>query len=252
MNLAGEKKKIVSTTELSVSSIPVSKTVPSIVYTAIQQVGPSQFTGICSDDTGNTCVAHKKVQKKYPWILNMADPCHHLNDLTKDICNLPHFKGIIKDVHHTMKFFKKSTIANSHLKKAHRVHMILCGLVSIGKTHFWSIYHATASVKWCLPAIRDICGSHLIKIPDVNSNFSVTEPLAKSITCLESSHATAVDVYVFWLAIMASMNNTLQSNDVAENIRHLCNYRFNQSIHDGPSDIFITSFFLDPCLCLIT
>ncbi|KAG5223278.1 organellar single-stranded DNA binding protein [Salix suchowensis] len=107
---------------------------PESVYTihAIQQVGPSQFTGIGSDDTGNTCVAHEKVQKEYPWILNMADPCHHLNNLTKDICNLPHFKGIIKDVHRTVKFFKKSTIANSHLKKAHRVHMILCGIIVAG------------------------------------------------------------------------------------------------------------------------
>ncbi len=113
-----------------------------------------------------------------------------------------------------------------------------------------------------------------MKIPDVNSKFipktvstvtfemslqqflSVTEPLAKSITCLESTHATAADVYVFWLAIMASMDDILKSdiglpNEVAERIRRLCNYRFNQSIHDGPSDIFITAFFLDPRSCSI-
>ncbi|KAF9486652.1 hypothetical protein BDN71DRAFT_1563862, partial [Pleurotus eryngii] len=193
------------------------------LFQILDNLRPSQFTGIGSDDTGNTCVAHEKVQKEYPWILNMADPCHHLNNLTKDICNLPHFKGIIKDVHRTVKFFKKSTIANSHLKKAHRVHMILCGTAS------------TVTFEMNLQQF-----------------FSVTKPLAKSITCLESSHATMADVYVFWLAIMASMNYTLQSdiglpNDVAKNIGHLCNYHFNQSIHDGPSDIFITSFFLDPC-----
>lgn len=61
----------------------------------IEQVGPKRFTGICSDDTGNTRVAREKVQEKYPWILNMPDPCHRMNLLVKDICRLPQFTQVV-------------------------------------------------------------------------------------------------------------------------------------------------------------
>lgn len=80
----------------------------------------------------------------------------------------------------------------------------------------------------------------------------VIGPPAKSITCLESAHSTVADVYVFWLAVMASLNELIESDAlglpiaVIEKIRRLCNYRFDQMINDGPSDIFVAGFFLDP------
>jgi len=61
----------------------------------IIEICPKCFSGICSDDTRNTRVAHKKVQKKYPWILNTPDPCHWMNLLVKDICTIPFFQPII-------------------------------------------------------------------------------------------------------------------------------------------------------------
>ncbi|OJA07519.1 hypothetical protein AZE42_10753 [Rhizopogon vesiculosus] len=45
----------------------------------IIHVGPPRFSGICSDDTGNTRVARKTVQNKYPWIINMPDPSYRMN-----------------------------------------------------------------------------------------------------------------------------------------------------------------------------
>ncbi|KAJ7571875.1 hypothetical protein C8J56DRAFT_1086552 [Mycena floridula] len=80
----------------------------------------------------------------------------------------------------------------------------------------------------------------------------VLEPIAKSITCLEASHSTVADVFLFWLAIAAAYNDLLDNNtaklpvEVAERIRRLVNYRFDQSIHYGPSDMFVAGFFLDP------
>ncbi|KAF9501095.1 hypothetical protein BDN71DRAFT_1479683 [Pleurotus eryngii] len=205
------------------------------------------------------------VQMKYPWILNMADPCHHISNLMKDICKIKHFQGVIKVIHCIVKFFKKSTIANFHLKNEQQRCHIFQGLVSIGKTRFGSTHHAM---------IQELCSSGLVKIPEVNNKFmpnlalticfkmdlqqflSITEPLVKSITYLESTHATPADVYLFWLAIMAHMNNILKSeievpNSVAEKIQHLCNNQFSQSINNGPSNIFVTAFFLNPQLLLM-
>ncbi|KAG2090280.1 hypothetical protein BD769DRAFT_1371711, partial [Suillus cothurnatus] len=109
----------------------------------IIEICPKCFSGICSDDTRNTRVAHKKVQKKYPWILNTPDPCHWMNLLVKDICTIPFFQPIIMHeiftTHRVIKFFKKSMHAHSHLRIARTKFKITRGLVSIGKTCFGTL-----------------------------------------------------------------------------------------------------------------
>ena len=77
-------------------------------------------------------------------------------------------------------------------------------------------------------------------------------PIAKSIKCLESAHTTVADVFIFYVAFMAEIDDLSKSNklilllSVMADIRHLCNKRFNQMINEAPSDIFITGFFLVP------
>ena len=72
--------------------------------------------------------------------------------------------------------------------------------------------------------------------------------------CLESSFATAADVFEFWLAVQATFEELSKKNAVGlpthvlEKIRHLCNYRFDQIINSAPSDIWITTFFLIPSM----
>ncbi|KAG2121469.1 hypothetical protein DEU56DRAFT_711603, partial [Suillus clintonianus] len=131
----------------------------------IIQIGPKLFSGICSDDTGNTRVARKKIQKKYPWILNTPDPCHRMNLLVKDICAIPFFQPAIKTTRRVVKFFKKSTHANSHLRKARKTLKVTRGLISVGKTRFGIMYFSGASVQRCLPAIRDLCENGTVTIP---------------------------------------------------------------------------------------
>lgn len=128
-------------------------------------IGATRFSGICSDDTGNTRLARKKVQKKYPWILNTPDPCHRMNLLVKDICVISFFQPAIKTCRRVIKFFKKSTHANSHLRIARKTFKVTRGLVSIGKTRFGTMYFSGASVQRCLPAIRDLCRNQIVKIP---------------------------------------------------------------------------------------
>ena len=40
----------------------------------------------------------------------------------------------------------------------------------------------------------------------------VIGPIAKSIKCLEASHSTVADVYMFWLAIMASLEDLIKND----------------------------------------
>ena len=85
--------------------------------------------------------------------------------------------------------------------------------------------------------------------------MEVISPFAKAIKCLESAHATAADVYLFWLAIVAQLEqlfmrktiapNTL-SNNVIEQIRAITNRRFDGMINDAPMDVYLTAFVLDP------
>jgi len=71
----------------------------------------------------------------------------------------------IKTTRRVIKFFKKSTFANSHLKLARKTHGVTRGLVSIGKTRFGTIYFAGASVQRCLAPIRELCANETIRIP---------------------------------------------------------------------------------------
>ncbi|KAG1764577.1 hypothetical protein EV702DRAFT_1204959 [Suillus placidus] len=82
--------------------------------------------------------------------------------------------------------------------------------------------------------------------------LAVIGPPAKAIKCMESSFANAADIYEFWLAVQAMFEEVRKKNtvklpvSVLEKIRRLCNYRFNQTINEAPSDIFVTAFFLVP------
>jgi hypothetical protein len=82
--------------------------------------------------------------------------------------------------------------------------------------------------------------------------LAVIGPPAKATKCLESSFANAADIYIFWLAVQSTFADHCVKNvvklpsKVLEDVRQLCNYRFNQTINEGPSDIFIAAFFLVP------
>ncbi len=81
----------------------------------------------------------------------------------------------------------------------------------------------------------------------------VLSPFAKAIKCLESTHSTASDVYLFWLAVAAQLEELFTScdqagleNSTVDSLRKVFNKRFNQMINLAPTDIYLTAFFLDP------
>ncbi|KAI0739259.1 ribonuclease H-like domain-containing protein [Daedaleopsis nitida] len=178
----------------------------------MESIGPQQFRGICSDNTGNMSKAHA---------------CHRLSRLCGDIIKMPHFKEPIKALRRTLKFMKKSGDAHEHLRRKRLEMGISRGLVAIGKTRFASIYHSAALLR-----------------PRTNG---------KSITCLESTHATASDVYVFWLACMAGIYDLIKNDttsgmtdSVKEKIREAMNTQWMQIIQNAPHDVFFPTFVLNP------
>jgi len=80
----------------------------------------------------------------------------------------------------------------------------------------------------------------------------VIGPIAKSILCLEAAHSTVADVFIFFVAFMAEIDDLIKRDKldlplpVIEQVRRLCNWRFNKMINEAPSDIFVTGFFLVP------
>jgi hypothetical protein len=89
---------------------------------------------------------------------------------------------------------------------------------------------------------------------DLVKLMDVIGPFAKAIKCLESAHATAADVYLFWLAVVAQLERLFLKkpspatlpNWVREQIRAVTNQRFDGMINDAPTDIYVAAFFLDP------
>ncbi|OCB87760.1 hypothetical protein A7U60_g5083 [Sanghuangporus baumii] len=238
-----------------------------VLNSVIKTIGPERFRGITSDNTGNTTVARKLIREAYPWIIILPDPCHRLNLLCKDIGKIDAFKEIIAQVQRVVKYFHKSTNSTSTLKLKRRELGISQGIKSVGKTRFGTIYYAALSIERNYGALVELFKGGDIKASEIAPYFvpgftasafsfglqrltMVLSPMAKSITCLESSHSTVADVYLFWLAVTADIHFMLSQDGLAtsdsEKIRRAVNRRFNQMVNEAPSDVYITGFVLDP------
>lgn len=85
--------------------------------------------------------------------------------------------------------------------------------------------------------------------------IKIIGPLARSLWSLESPHSNASDVFVHWLAIGASLKEVFSTDSVEElgiprpvvkAITGIFNTRWKAFIDEAPSDIYFTTFYLDP------
>jgi hypothetical protein len=82
--------------------------------------------------------------------------------------------------------------------------------------------------------------------------LTVLSLVAKAITCMESTQSNVSDVYVFWLAVTATIHQIIVEDvtglpsDVIEDIHKAVNFRFNQMVNDAPDDVYHTGFMMDP------
>ena len=72
---------------------------------------------------------------------------------------------------------------------------------------------------------------------DLTKLVEVLGPFAKSIKCLESAHSTPADVFLFWLSIMAQLEQLFRENKiqlptaVQKQIRAIINRRYDGMIN---------------------
>lgn len=88
-------------------------------------------------------------------------------------------------------------------------------------------------------------------VKDLSVYTSIMAPIAHSIKALEGRATNAADVYIFWLAIAASLRNLFTRDDeidmeLAEKVTAIVNRRYKEFIDGSPTDIYFTAFFLDP------
>lgn len=81
--------------------------------------------------------------------------------------------------------------------------------------------------------------------------IAVTEPIARSIECIEAVRSNPCDVFVFWAACVAMIREALTDEDleippeVCAQIRLIVNSRWREMFKDN--DLYLTAFYLNPC-----
>ncbi|KZT11747.1 uncharacterized protein LAESUDRAFT_640794 [Laetiporus sulphureus 93-53] len=199
-----------------------AKYIVEILRPVIESVGTSNISTVVSDNTENTCKACKMICELFGHILNLQDCCHEMNLAPLQIGELPEFTSVhddrmIADLKAILLFMHKSTYTAEHFKDARAAFNIKNGLTTIEETHFSTYTWAAISVCDCLPAFRDITSKPELGIIidskrdvfrqnsydtiefeyNLTRFIALTSPFAKAIKCLESSHSTIADVYLF-------------------------------------------------------
>ncbi|TFY76019.1 hypothetical protein EWM64_g7994 [Hericium alpestre] len=151
---------------------------------------------LMEDSTGNTRLTRELLAKEIPTIIILADPCHQLNLLAKDITKLDFFAPCLLQMKKVIQFFKKSSFGSRHLR--------------------------TARFKLCLTQMT-----------------AILMPVAKAMKCLEAVKSTASDVYLYWLAVMATFRDLFSSHEdnplslpcnLVGKVRCLVNARYQEMI----------------------
>jgi hypothetical protein len=88
----------------------------------------------------------------------------------------------------------------------------------------------------------------------------ILEPLARACKCLESLKATAGDIYLFWLAMLAMYEQLFMDNndvdglqlpeDVVDQICHIVNAHWKELTTGPGKSVYLSTFFLDPRLSI--
>lgn len=260
--------------EESSDSSHTGEHIAHMLLNAMDLVGRFRFSGIASDNTGNTRVARQLVCQAVKTVIPMSDACHHLNLVCKDIAKLPMFKDMISQLRSLVTYFRKSTRAYDALERVRLQKGITRGIEGIGKTRFATICAAAISVQRCLPALRELVDTGSIKFPGKKADLAsiiksgshrglnfelglarfidVQGPIAKAIVCLESTQTNPADVYKYWLAICGCIKQIFEDPSSGFNVEEMgqiyaiVNSRFREQLEDGPADCYLAALCLDP------
>ncbi|KAG1897103.1 uncharacterized protein F5891DRAFT_896508, partial [Suillus fuscotomentosus] len=198
--------------------------------------------------------------------------CMELNDA--DICLLPEFAEVIRQVRGVLSFMSHSTFAAEHFEHQRALLNIGRGLEGIGDTRFGTLYWAALSVQRGIPAFQAIIEDESLGIEirgnlnelfvpggpryrfemDLSKFLSVVGPWARGLKCLEGAQITADHVYFVFLGIMSQHEEEFRENkhrllnSTMESTRQIGNGRFDELINETPQshDLYVTTFVLNP------
>ncbi|KAG8725100.1 hypothetical protein FRC09_008778 [Ceratobasidium sp. 395] len=240
----------------------------------LQDIGVENFAAVVSDNARNTRAACELIEHKYPWIIALQYACHLLNHATKEIGQLEYFQPCISKLKTIITHFHTSAYAARHLAALQILYQVAKGLASTGLTRFANYYYASLSTLLCLSLICELLSSGVLDLKpsspiywmldrievqrfeeELKQLVSVLEPLARDIKCLELSHSTLSNVYVFWLAILAQFQSMFKDSNwlngeglpslAIADIISILNGRQPEMFWDFTRSAYLTAFFLN-------
>ncbi|KAG8794170.1 hypothetical protein FRC12_000350 [Ceratobasidium sp. 428] len=249
--------------------------IKSMLLKVFELIPATHFSGISSDNTGNTRLARELLAQDHPHIIILPDPCHHMHNCAKEICILDYFKETVHRVRIIIRFFSKSTFATFRLTVLRILKGIPCGLVQIGNTRFLIIYYAIHALLPCLQPITELIYSNVLKIGKTHrlawmtdlSTFrqfenklhqlhALLQPFARAVICLESSAFTPGDVYYLWIAAQATLHNLFPNPhhldgrvlpvELIQSVRGIVNGRYSEALEGPDRQCYSSAFYLDP------
>ncbi|KAG1766267.1 ribonuclease H-like domain-containing protein [Suillus occidentalis] len=191
-----------------------------------------KWAAICSDSTAVTKNARREVVDTIPTILDLCDACHHLHNTIKNITLLPEFEQMLSLLKPIIKHFSKSTISAAHLRKERWVD---------------DDDETNRKVKDMFLNRR----AFQTLEQDLGTYVMLVGPFIRSLWSLEASHANASDVFVFWLAIAATLEELFAKGEeqtgipvsLARCVTAIFNSRWKEFFSN---DVYFVAFALDP------
>ncbi|KJA16151.1 hypothetical protein HYPSUDRAFT_71581 [Hypholoma sublateritium FD-334 SS-4] len=181
---------------------------------------------------------------------------------------------VITKMRNVLAFMSLSSYTLDHFDVARKELNITRGLQLIGETCFGTIYWSLDSVLQGIPPFVKIIQDKSLGIEsdvleiifadddtvfefqrDLKRLGAVLMPFARAIQCLEAKETTPADVYTYWLAIVAHLQDLMKKDnerskyneELKNTIRQIANNRFAEIIDNKrASNIYLTAFVLDP------
>ncbi|KAJ6486304.1 hypothetical protein DFH09DRAFT_948883 [Mycena vulgaris] len=228
-------------------------------FSGLKNLAPSRFCAVASDNASPLRKGRHLTVTKFLQTFDFADACHNLHNACKDICNIPVFQPIIAELEEILAFMSLSSYSRDWFDETRKSLGISRGLQSVGETRFATIYRSLDSVLRGIPEFSSIVRNRTLGIDaekhflddedvykfrrDLTRLVSVLMPFAWAIQCLESKDTTPANVYLYWLAIFAQLNDLISKDDDAGNkskyattvkelIRSIVNFQFLQLIEE--------------------
>ncbi|KAF8148878.1 hypothetical protein B0H34DRAFT_828209, partial [Crassisporium funariophilum] len=235
------------------------------------------YSAVAEDGGPNVRSAKIKLVKKYPWIINIYDPCHNLSLFMKDIGKL--FKEMLSIVSGIANYFGKSNYGTHHLDTERKKENIAQGIKSHSETRFSSSYYQVLSVSSCMNAIKRCVQSGTLKfdtaatkklLPYLQDNAThwnfmgkmtgfihLLSAAANRLLTLEGQNTNCADVFYVWVCIAYNLeqvlgNPSLDLSALRKPVFAAYNNRFNQMMTESSHHIFLLAYYLHPCTCIYT